>query len=187
MNVPFPTVDPTRHLDADTLAARFEGLAPMPRDKGTVRLLVARLPERMRGFPQRVTLDADGMPGDAWGRDEERDPDAQLAVMAHPVACLIANGQSLGLFGDNLSIDLDLSADNLPPGTTIQLGGARVVVTPMPHNGCAEYARRFGGEALGFISAKERRAAHLRGVYFRVVEPGEVGVGDTVEVLHRGA
>lgn len=187
MILPFPMIDPTRHLPESFLAERFAGLQPAPRDKGTVRLLLARLPDRMRSLPERVTLDDDGMPGDAWGRDEHRDPEAQLAVMNHAVAGLIANGQSLSLFGDNLSLDLDLSEDNLPAGTQLQLGKARVVVTPKAHTGCSHYARRFGGDALGFISAKERRPLHLRGVYFRVVEPGRVAVGDPVEVLSRGA
>ena len=43
-----------------------------------------------------------------------------------------------------------------------------------------------GGDALGFISAKVRRPLHLRGVYFSVLEPGEVAVGDPVEVVRRG-
>lgn len=187
MILPFPTIDPSRHLTEDQLAERFAQLAPSPRDQGTVRLLHARLPEQMRSLPERVTLGANGMPGDAWSRAEEPDADAQLAVMSHPVAALIANGQSMALFGDNLSLDLDLSAANLPPGTLLRLGAAKVVVTPKPHTGCADYARRFGAEALGFISASSRRGLHLRGVYFKVVEPGEVAVGDAVTVLSRGA
>jgi hypothetical protein len=52
----------------------------------------------------------DGLPGDAWSRQRRRDVDAQLAVMRREVAELIANGQPLTLFGDNLFVDFDLSA-----------------------------------------------------------------------------
>lgn len=40
--------------------------------------------------------------------------------------------------------------------------------------------------ALTFIAAPERRAMRLRGLHLRVVEPGEVRVGDAIEVLSRG-
>jgi MOSC domain-containing protein YiiM len=56
-------------------------------------------------------------------------------------------------------------------------------VTPQPHNGCAKYSERFGADALRVISRPEARDLHLRGIYFRVVEDGDVAVGDTAEVL----
>ena len=127
------------------------------------------------------------MPDDAWGRQEERDHRTQLAVMNQRVAALIANGQSFALFGDNLVLDLDLSMDNLPAHSRLKVGEAVVEVTPEPHNGCSQYAQRFGTDALRFISSPERRALRLRGIHLHVVEPGEVAVDAPVTVLRRGA
>jgi MOSC domain-containing protein YiiM len=114
------------------------------------------------------------------------DPDAQLAVMQRDVAELIANGQPLTLFGDNLFLDLDLSAENLPAGSRVRAGTALLAVTPKPHDGCRKFRARFGNDALRFVSKGELRHRNLRGIYMRVVEAGELGVGDAVELVAPG-
>jgi MOSC domain-containing protein YiiM len=127
-----------------------------------------------------------GVPGDAWSRlPAPRDLDMQLAVMNRDVATLIAAGQPLTTFGDNLYVDLDLSAANLPFGTRLRVGRALVEMTPHPHNGCAKFNARFGNDALRFVQRAETRANNWRGVYWRVVEPGEIAVGDAIEVVAR--
>lgn len=45
-------------------------------------------------------------------------------MMESQVAQLIANGQPLGLFGDQLLAELDLSRENLPVGSQLEVGGA---------------------------------------------------------------
>jgi len=107
--------------------------------------------------------------------------------MQTDVAELIANGQPLTLFGDNLFLDLDLSATNLPPGSLVRIGGATMEVTPKPHNGCQKFRARFGSEALRFVSKPDLRRRNLRGIYMRVVQRGEVAAGDPVEVITRAA
>lgn len=173
-----------------TLADLEDGLAtlpPAPSDSGRVVLVVRRVELGKREFPDRVSMTCDsGIPGDAWGRQPEPSPEAQLAVMQRDVAELIANGQPLALFGDNLVLDLDLSATNLPVGSRLWVGNALMEVTPMPHNGCHKFKARFGPDALHFVCNAELRHRNLRGIYLKVVEPGEVGVGDAVEVVSRG-
>jgi MOSC domain-containing protein YiiM len=130
-----------------------------------------------------------GVPADAWGRREGPSPpnlDAQIAVMQADVAGLIANGQPLTLFGDSLFLSLDLSAANLPAGSRLRAGAATLEVTPKPHNGCGKFEARFGAGALGLVSKPDLRHRNLRGIYLRVVEPGEVAPGDPVEVIARG-
>jgi MOSC domain-containing protein YiiM len=157
-------------------------------DLGRVALLVIRRADGVRELPLRARLSPeDGLPGDGWGRRPPRDPEAQLAVMRRDVAALIANGQPLETFGDNLFVDLDISDGNLPTGSRLRVGGATVEVTPMPHNGCKKFHARFGADALRFVSAKATRDQNLRGVYWRVVEAGEVYVGGAIEVLSRPA
>jgi MOSC domain-containing protein YiiM len=131
-----------------------------------------------------VTPEA-GVPGDAWGRQPRRDPEAQLAVMQRDVAELIANGQPLALFGDNLFLDLDLSRESLPPGSRVRAGQAILQVSAVPHNGCRKFRSRFGDAALRFVSRQDLRPRNLRGIYMQVVEAGEIGPGDDVEVIFR--
>jgi MOSC domain-containing protein YiiM len=179
--------DPARHRPLADLEAALRALAPAPRDVGRVALLVRRPADGARETPERVRLCPDeGMPGDGWGRRHPRNPAAQLAVIARGVAELIANGQPLTLFGDNLVVDLDLSDANLPTGSRLRVGEALVEVTPKPHNGCLKFRQRFGADALVFVQAPPTRPRNLRGVYCKVVEAGTITVGDRIEVLSRG-
>lgn len=178
--------DPTRFLALADLHACLAAATPAPSDVGRVAKLVARQHEGRRVELARALLTvADGMPGDAWGRRMPRKTEAQLAVMQHDVATLIANGQPLVLFGDNLFLELDLSAANLPIGSRLRAGAAFFEVTPKAHNGCAKFQARFGAAALRFVAEPERRHRNLRGIYLRVVEEGEVAVGDPVHVVSR--
>jgi MOSC domain-containing protein YiiM len=173
-----------RHPSLAELEAGLLGLPAAPRRRGTLRLIVRRLADGSRETPASVVLArAEGVPGDDWTRRPPRAPDAQLAVMRADVAELIAGGQALTAFGDNLFVDLDLSAAALPAGTRLRIGRALVEVTPEPHNGCAKFNARFGNDALRLVQRKETRDQNYRGVYWRVIEDGEIAVGDGIEVL----
>jgi len=181
-----PPGDPERHLALIELEGRFERLAPAPRDGGRVRFVVKRAPDKTRDVLDWVELrPATGIPGDAWGRHPAPDPIAELTVMEITVAELIANGQPVTVFGDNLFMDLDLSNQNLPTGSRLRVGEALLEVTPKPHNGCRKFAARFGQDALRFVSKRELRHRNLRGIYMRVLEGGRIAPGVSVEVLSR--
>ena len=182
-----PVADPSRHRSSADLEVGLRALAPVSPDAGRVALIVRRDAEHRRETPPQVRLDVnEGVPDDAWGRQTTRKPESQLAVMRRDVAELIANGQPLTLFGDNLFVDLDLSKENLPAGSRLRVGEAVVEVTPMAHDGCSKFNARFGADALRFVNAKPTRNQNLRGIYWRVIEPGEIKVGDSISVLSRG-
>jgi hypothetical protein len=180
--------DPSRFRSLADLEAALAALPDSHEDSGSVALLMTRGEGGRREVLERAMLDPDeGIPGDSWGRSAGRHADMQIAVLQKDVAELVANGQPLTLFGDCLVLDLNLSDRNLPAGSRLQVGGAVLEVTPEPHNGCRKYHSRFGNEALRFVSAKPTRHRNLRGVYMRVVEAGEVRIGDAVTVLSRAA
>lgn len=181
---PGPRGDPKHHQPLAVLEAALRARRPASPTSGRVVLLVRRLAGGARETPASVRLDRDeGLPGDDWSGRPPRDPDAQLAVMHRDVAELIASGQALTLFGDNLFVDIDLSAANQQPGTRFRVGTAIVSATPKPHNGCAKFHQRFGADALRFVQAPATRDQNLRGVYWKVIEPGEVRIGDPIERL----
>jgi len=182
-----PEGDADRHRPLAELDAGLRALPVLPRDAGRLTLIVRRRADGVRETPERTLLShEEGVPGDGWSRRPPRDPEAQLAVMCSDVARLIANGQPLTTFGDNLFVDLDLSAANLPTGTRLRVGPAILCVTPKPHNGCLKFKARFGQDALRFVQQPPTRDRNLRGIYWKVAEPGEVRVGDPIEVLSRG-
>ena len=84
------------------------------------------------------------------------------------------------LAGDQLFVDLDLSPENLPPGTRLAMGSAAIEVTKQPHTGCAKFVERFGLDAVKFVNSDEGKQLHLRGINARVALPGVIRVGDIV-------
>jgi hypothetical protein len=181
-----PKGDSSRHLPLPALEAALRGLAQLPKDSGRLSLIVRRRVDGSRETPERIRLTPDeGVPEDRWGRHSDRKLEAQIAVMRRDVAEMVANGQPLTLFGDSLFVDFDISAENLPIGSRLRVGEAVVEVTPMSHDGCAKFKGRFGADALFFVNAKPTRHLNLRGIYWRVIEAGEVRVGAPIQVLSR--
>ncbi|MBM3869579.1 MAG: MOSC domain-containing protein [Verrucomicrobia bacterium] len=177
-----------RHLTTAALEAGLHALPAAPKDTGRLMGIVRRPTKDARELLSYARLSPEaGLPGDNWSQKPAPDPTAQLTVMQTGVAELIANGQSLALFGDNLFVDLDLSVANLPVGSRLRVGAAVVEVTPMPHDGCRKFKARFGNDALHFVNAKPTRSLNLRGIYWRVIEAGDIEVGSLVQVLSRPA
>jgi MOSC domain-containing protein YiiM len=105
----------------------------------------------------------------------------QLTLMNVRAADLIAvDPARRPLAGDQLYVDLDLSASNLPPGSRLSVGAAVVEITAEPHTGCAKFAERFGRDAVRFVNSPIGRELNLRGVNARVLEAGRIAVGDAV-------
>jgi MOSC domain-containing protein YiiM len=179
-----PDGDASRHLSLDELERKLAAMPAAPKDTGRLVALFARPGSNQRAPLNEAKLTAaGGMPGDRWSHKQDAKPDQQLASMQIDVAELIANGQPIGLFGDNLFFDLDLSEANLPLGTRVRVGEAVLEVTPEPHDGCRKFRARFGPDALRLVARKEGRHQNLRGIYFKVIEDGRVAAGDPVEVI----
>jgi MOSC domain-containing protein YiiM len=105
-------------------------------------------------------------------------------LMGARAAGLIAGDRERwSLAGDQLYVDLDLSGDNLPPGTRLAVGSAVVEVTELPHLGCGKFTERYGTEARELVNSSEGVALNLRGINVRVVESGTVRRGDAVRKL----
>ena len=182
-----PKVDPVCFRSEADLEKDLLALPPAPKNSGRVLFLVARGENKLRRTFEKVSLQPKmGMPGDEWGRRANRKEGMELAVMQHDVASLLANGQPLTLFGDNLFLDLDLSKANLPAGSRLKIGEALVEVTSDAHDGCRKFKDRFGKGARDLVNKPPLRHLNLRGIYFRVLNGGSVAVGDTIEVLSRG-
>jgi hypothetical protein len=181
-----PPGDPAKHLSMDALKAGLEALPPAPRDSGRLEGIVRRLPDGQREMPESTRLSLEeGVPGDGWNRRPPRDVEAQLTVIRMDIARLIAGGQPVDHFGDNLLVDLDLTTRSLPAGSRIRVGEALVEVSPLPHNGCLKFKARFGQDALLFVQSPAIRPENRRGIHWRVIEPGEIRVGAAIEVLSR--
>jgi MOSC domain-containing protein YiiM len=105
---------------------------------------------------------------------------------ARVVALVAQSPDRWQLAGDQLFIDMDLSAGNLPPGTQLALGSAVVEVTDQPHTGCQKFVKRFGLDAMKFVNSAVGKELSLRGINAKVVRPGVIQVGDLATKIARG-
>lgn len=176
-----------KHLSLAELEAGLEAIRGAPKDQGRLELIVRRPEVEQREALDEGALDrVEGLVGDNWKRrgssltaDGSAHPEMQLNVMnARVIALLAQEKERWQLAGDQLFIDLDLSVENLPPGTRLALGQAVIEVTAQPHTGCAKFMARFGKEALKFVNSAEGKALRLRGLNARVVQAGAIRVGD---------
>ncbi len=175
------------HLSRARLEAGLGHIRKSPRDRGRLLLLVRRPAAGEREVPSEAVLDQDcGLVGDNWlargnrhTPDGSADPQTQVTVMNARVAELVACGTGrMPLAGDQLYLDLDISVENLPPGSLLAVGQAVLEVTPQPHTGCAKFVERFGAEAMRFVNSRLGRELRLRGMNTRVVVPGTIRLGD---------
>ena len=181
----------TASTSTSELEAGLGHVRAAPSDEGILELIVRRPAVDEREVVEQAELDVDdGLVGDNWrarGRSGGRrppNPDAQITVVSSRAIALAAGERDRWpLAGDQLYVDLDISAENLPPGTRLAIGTAVIEVTAEPHTGCKKFAARFGLETLEHFNSPEGRALNLRGINTRVVESGAVRVGDVVRKL----
>ena len=178
-----------RHLTLSELEAALPAALQSPQDDGTLDLIVRRPAVNRRDVLETGELDlATGLVGDTWNirsssrmDDGSPHPEMQINVMNSRVIQLIAGDRNRwGLAGDQLYVDLDLSAANVPPGTQLAIGSAIIEVTALPHTGCGKFVQRFGVDAMKFVNSPQGRELHLRGINARVVVPGRIQTGDRI-------
>lgn len=176
-----------RHLTMSELEMALDAIRDSPKDLGVLEMIVRRPAVGQREVVQSGELNPlVGLVGDSWSRRGSRQsadggphPEMQLNIMNARVVALVAQQRERWpLAGDQLFVDMDLSAQNLPPGARLQLGDAVIEVTAEPHTGCGKFIERFGADAAEFVNAKERRDLHLRGINAKVVQRGTIRVGD---------
>ena len=177
------------HLTMEELEAGLEDIRRSSKDGGELEMIVRRPEEDEREVLEVGELDLEeGLKGDNWRRrgssmtpDGSAHPDAQLNIMNSRVTALLAQDKERWqLAGDQLYVDLDLSADNLPPGSRLAIGSALIEVTALPHTGCKKFAERFGPDATRFVNSSVGKELKLRGINAKIIQPGTVRVGDTV-------
>ncbi len=181
-----------RHATLTELQAGLAEAGASPADNGTVQMIVCRPDTNERLVVERAELDlVVGLIGDNWQtrgsrhtEDGRANPEAQITIMNSRIAQVIAQDRERWQWaGDQLFVDLDLSAENLPPGQRLAIGTAVLEVSAAPHNGCDKFTARFGSDATRFVNSAEGRQARRRGINTRIIQPGMISVGDVVSKI----
>ena len=177
------------HLNESELNANMDYMLAAPKKKGELKMIVRRPAENEREILKEGKLSKEfGLEGDNWihrGSSKTDDgsshPEMQLNIMnARVIEKLAGDKERWQLAGDQLFIDLDLSDNNLPPGSQLKIGTAIVEVTAIPHNGCKKFTQRYGIDAVKFVNSPEGKKNHFRGINAKVIQEGTITTGDEI-------
>lgn len=177
---------------APDLSFRFDpwwkALPKSPKDQGRVERLVVR---PRHGAPkERTTPDSielvpgEGILGDRWIDDAHgSEATAVSLINVHVLRSLSANDEQAILSGDNLHVDLDLTEDNLPVGTRLEIGRTLLEVSEAVHRPCKSFVERFGATAAKKVARANRKERRGRGVLCRILQGGTIHIGDSIRVV----
>jgi len=185
-------INDIKQLTMTELEEGMEYIRQSPRGEGVLKMIVRRPNVDERELVEECELDLEqGLAGDSWkvrGSSHtsggSANVNAQLTIMNARVIALLAQDEARWpLAGDQLYIDMDLSDDNLPPGTRLALGSAVIEVSAQPHSGCKKFSSRFGVDAIKFVNSPEGKQLHLRGINTKVIQAGTIRVGDVLKKI----
>ncbi len=178
-----------KHLTAEEIEQVMPLVLASPNDEGRVEMIVRRPKTNKREVVESGVLDIlQGLVGDNWlTRGSSRTdnglghPQMQLNVMNYRFAVLIAGSRErVPLAGDQIFVDLDLSAANLPSGSRLAIGDAVIEITAVPHLGCKKFVERFGLEAMKYANSEFGRKHNLRGVNAKIIQSGQIKNDDRI-------
>lgn len=176
------------HLSTAELERGLPDVLSSPHDDGQLVAIVVRpaSDERRVVATAQVSLER-GIEGDRWIHESPADPRGQVSLMnARFLRQIAGHEDAVSLAGDNLIVDLDLSEENLPPGSRVAIGDIVVVeINGEPHTGCGKFQKRYGADARAFMNNARGTQLHLRGRYGSIITGGSIAVGDVVRKLAR--
>ena len=175
-----------RHLSTVELEHGLPEVLASPRESGLLVAIVVRpATNERRVVPAAEVSPEMGIEGDRWVEEDAADPNGQVSLMNARFLRQIAGVEdAVPLAGDNLIVDLDLSEENLPPGSRIAIGENVVVeINGEPHTGCSKFQNRYGADARKFMNNERGMQLHLRGRYGSIITGGQIAVGDKVRKI----
>ncbi|HQU82085.1 MAG TPA: hypothetical protein PKY59_03120 [Pyrinomonadaceae bacterium] len=173
-----------KHLTTEEIESKMPFVTESPQDNGVLKLICRRPKTNEREELETGELDVEkGLVGDDW-ITRDGNYETQITIMNSRIAEILAqDNHRRKLAGDQLFIDLDLTDENLPVGTKLQIGSAILETTSVPHNGCKKFVERFGLDAMKFVNSPVGKKYHLRGIYAKIIKSGMIRQGDSVKKI----
>jgi hypothetical protein len=170
----------------------YRALPRRPTAEARVNALCVRPGPEQREVRASIEFDpVRGAIGDRWERKTwlylpggKPDPRVQVAICNSCVLAMVQTATGVHHHpGDTVFTDLDLSLQNLAPGSRLRLGPAVVEISNVENDACAKFAAQYGVSVLAWIRLPQNRLLRLRGVFAKVVTGGLVQRGDPVKKL----
>lgn len=186
------TLQTALQATAADLARALPHVLAAPRDDAAAEWLCFRPGFNKRTFPDRLTLTrAEGIPGERWLTrpwlrlpDGSPDPRIQVSILPRRVLDAVwLDRENTVHPGDTIVCDLNMSEENLPVGSLLQVGTAVVRVSDEFNDGCVKWKVRYGRAAKDWITAPGHPPLRLRGILCSIERDGRVALGDRIRKL----
>ena len=177
------------NITLDALQAALPDVLLAPKDGAAIEQLCLRPEIEARNFVDEMDLTREnGIPGERWNyapwltlADGRADPRIQVSILSKRVLDLVYNDPDNMVHpGDSFIADMDLSYENLPDGTLLNIGSAVLRVSDKFNTACQKWQDRYGKDALRWIVQTDNRKYRLRGVLCEVIKDGRVKTGDQI-------
>lgn len=174
------------------LDAALDHVAAAPKDGAAVEQLCLRPARNQREFVESLSLSkAQGIAGDRWEAEPwlkteqgAPHPDIQVCILQKRVLDLVwRDRETVPHPGDTFIVDMDLSAQNLPAGTLLQVGEVVLRVGETPNDACAKWKVRYGTAAYDWVRDHVAEGLRLRGILCSIERDGVIRNGDRVTKL----
>lgn len=178
----------------EDLCAALPHVAAAPKDVTRAEILMFRPGRNLREEREELVLTrAAGIPGERWLSepwmklaDGSPHPGIQVSLLPSRVHDLVRPDRAAMLHpGDPVIADLDTSEANLPVGSVLQIGSARIQVSDVFNDACVKWKARYGEDAYAWVNIAEHLPLRLRGILCAVIADGVVRRGDEIRVLSR--
>ena len=162
----------------------LERVRKTPNYQGRIELIVCL---GLNGHKQEVRYcevdKEDGLRGDNLELGPTCDTSGYISLLNSRVMALFDDDRKRWKNTDNqFFVDLDLSSENVPAGTRLQMGTSIIEILHPQRLSEHMVYRNFGSEAAARVSTSLGEAFSW-GVYARVVRSGRISVGDAIAKL----
>jgi len=174
--------------------AALKRITAAPKGEAVIDELCVRPNFGQRAYPSEIELTRDqGISGDRWRThpwltlsNGEPDPRIQVSILSKRVMDLCWRSRITTPHpGDLLVVDMDLSEENLPAGSILRAGDAKLEVSDRFNSACVKWRRRYGDDSYKWINLPKNRHLRLRGILCQIVQDGTVRVGDKLRLEPR--
>jgi len=174
--------------DREILNAALPLILQAPKDHAEIEMLCIRPDYGQRNFVDQINVTRKGgIQGCRWSKhpwlkmpDGSGDPRIQVSILPRRVLDLMwrQGDTDVPHPGDTFIVDMDLSEANLPVGTILNVGTAKLKVSSKWNDACVKWKVRYGVDALNWVRQADHVKLRLRGILCSVYKDGVIANGD---------
>lgn len=179
----------------EDLEAALPHILAAPKDAAVVHSICRRATFGARDYPDHLEVTPQaGVVGDRWAEygwlklaDGTPDPRNQVCILPTRVWQVACNRPGMPHPGDTIIADLDMTEENIPTWSHLQIGTAVLQVSDVFNDACVKWRARHGDESHRWLNLPQYRALRLRGMLCKVIQAGRFSREDRLRPIRKAA